>query len=87
MNAGRNKKATANLDLTNGEPMRLLVLFAIPMLIGSVFQLMYNMVDSIILGKFISARAFASVGATSSTTGFVMMLCNALVGGFTIQIS
>lgn len=87
MNTGRNKKATANLDLTNGEPMRLLILFAIPMLIGSVFQLMYNMVDSIILGKFISARAFASVGATSSTTGFVMMLCNALVGGFTIQIS
>jgi len=81
------KKAASNLDLTSGEPMRLLILFAIPMLIGSVFQLLYNMVDSIILGKFISAQAFASVGATSSTTAFVMMICNALVGTFTIQVS
>ncbi len=81
------KKQTANIDLTQGEPMRLLILFSIPMLVGSVFQLLYSMVDSIVLGKFISARAFASVGATTSTTGFVMMICNALVGAFTIQIS
>ena len=79
--------AASNLDLTTGEPMRLLILFAIPMLVGSVFQLLYNMVDSVVLGKFISAQAFASVGATSSTTAFVMMICNALVGTYTIQVS
>ena len=40
-------KKNKNLDMTQGEPAKLLLLFALPMLIGSVFQMMYNMVDTI----------------------------------------
>lgn len=75
------------MDMTIGNPTKLLVLFAIPMLIGSVFQLMYNMVDTIVLGRFVSAEALASVGATTSTTGMIIMWGNALTNGISILIS
>lgn len=80
------KKSKA-LDLTNGEPMRLLILFAIPMLIGGVFQLFYNMVDTIVLGKFVSAEALASVGATGSTFSMFMLAGNAVTNAVSILIS
>ena len=53
------QRKSSSIDLTRGEPMKLLILFAIPMLIGSVFQLMYNMVDSAVLGRFVSKNALA----------------------------
>ena len=70
------KKNTAALDLTDGNPIRLLVLFSIPMFIGALFNLMYNMVDTVILGRFVSAEALASVGAAGST----FMLFNTFSG-------
>lgn len=75
------------MDMTVGEPMKLLIVFVIPMLIGSVFQLMYNMVDTIVLGRFVSAEALASVGATTSTTGMIIMLGNALTNTISILVS
>ena len=51
-------------DMTRGNPTRLLIQFAIPMMIGGIFQLMYNMVDTIVLGRFVGAGALASIGAT-----------------------
>ena len=70
------KKNTPALDLTDGNPIRLLVLFSIPMFIGALFNLMYNMVDTVILGRFVSAEALASVGAAGST----FMLFNTFSG-------
>lgn len=75
------------MDLTQGNPMRLLVLFALPMLVGSVFQLFYNMVDTIVLGKFVSAEALASVGATSSTYSMFIMAANAITNAMSILVS
>lgn len=75
------------MDMTVGSPMRLLIVFAIPLLIGSIFQMMYNMVDTIVLGRFVSAEALASVGATSSTVGLIVMIGNALTNGMSILIS
>lgn len=60
-------KKTATLDMTTGSPLKLLILFAIPMLVGGVFQLFYNMVDTMVLGRFVSAEALAAVGATEAT--------------------
>ena len=80
------KKAKA-LDLTTGNPTKLLILFALPMLIGSIFQLCYNMVDTIVLGKFVSPEALASVGATTSTTMMFTMSANAVTNAITILIS
>lgn len=81
------QRKNTSLDLTRGDPMKLLILFAIPMLVGSIFQLMYNMVDSAILGRFVSKNALAAVGATQSTMSLVIMLGNAVTNGFSILIS
>ena len=80
-------RRSGSMDMTVGSPTKLLVVFAIPMLIGAVFQLMYNMVDTIVLGKFVSAEALASVGATTSTTGMVIMIGNALTNAVSILVS
>ena len=82
---GRRK--AANLDMTKGEPARLLVLFAIPMLIGAVFQLMYNMTDTLVVGRFASVDALAAIGATSSTTSLIIMLGQGLTNAVSVVIS
>ena len=79
--------AKRSLDLTTGDPMLLLIRFAVPMLIGSVFQLLYNMVDTMVLGKFVSAEALASVGATGSTHGMFLLVSNAITNAMSILIS
>ena len=79
--------AKRSLDLTTGDPMLLLIRFAVPMLIGSVFQLLYNMVDTMVLGKFVSAEALASVGATGSTHGMFLLVSNAVTNAMSILIS
>ena len=82
---GRRK--AANLDMTKGGPARLLVLFAIPMLIGGVFQLMYNMTDTLVVGRFASVDALAAIGATSSTTSLIIMLGQGLTNAVSVVIS
>lgn len=57
-----------NGDMTEGSILKQLIWFAFPLLIGALFQLMYNMTDSIILGKFVGAEALAAIGATNTTT-------------------
>ena len=54
-------------DMTEGPITRQLVLFALPLLWGALFQLMYNTTDSVILGKFVGADALAAIGATGTT--------------------
>ena len=81
------KRNNGGMDMTVGSPTKLLVLFAIPMLIGSIFQLMYSMVDTIVLGRFVSAEALASVGATGSTVGMIIMWGNAVTNGISILVS
>lgn len=76
-----------NLDMTQGNPTRLLLLFAIPMWIGGIFQLLYNMVDTIVVGRFVSLNALAAIGATATTTMFFMLVGNALTNAISIVIS
>ncbi|MDD3165542.1 MAG: MATE family efflux transporter [Oscillospiraceae bacterium] len=55
-------------DMTIGKPAGVLVRFAIPMIIGNLFQQLYNIVDSIIVGNFVGSDALAAVGVTSTIT-------------------
>ena len=57
-------------DMTVGTPYKLLLAFAIPLLIGNVFQQLYNMVDSVIVGRFVSANALGAIGTTASLQFF-----------------
>lgn len=77
----------ANLDMTQGSPAKLLIFFAIPMLIGGIFQLMYNMVDTIVVGRFVSIDALAAIGAAGSTSMFIMLMGNGLTNGLSVIVS
>ncbi len=74
-------------DMTAGSPTRHLLLFSLPMLIGNIFQQAYNLADSIIVGRFVGADAFAAVGATSSICFLFFALCNGLGGGGGVILS
>ena len=62
-------------DMTVGTPYKLLLAFAIPLLIGNVFQQLYNMVDSVIVGRFVSANALGAIGTTASLQFFFFFTC------------
>ena len=62
--------------MTQGNTVRLLLTFSVPMLIGNIFQQLYNLADSVIVGQLIGADALASIGATASITFFFFALCN-----------
>lgn len=74
-------------DMTVGKPVGLLLSFMLPMLIGNVFQQFYNMVDSMIVGKYVGADALAAVGATSSLNFLIFSLCGGMSNGIGIIIS
>ena len=66
-----------NIDMTKGEPIKLILSFALPMFIGNIFQQVYNLTDAAIVGKFVGADALASVGATGT---IVFLLLSWLIG-------
>ena len=59
------RKGTKQLDMTKGSPAGLLISFAIPIFLGNVFQQLYNIMDSVIVGRFVGADALAAVGVCS----------------------
>lgn len=74
-------KGTHNINMTQGDPTRLLVRFAIPMLIGNLFQQAYSLADSMIVGQLLGANALAAVGATGSLTFLFFSVCSGVASG------
>lgn len=74
-------------DLTKGNPLRVILAFTIPLLIGSFFQLTYNFADSMIVGHTLGQEAFAAVGATSSLTFLIIGFAQGLTSGLCIVTS
>ena len=74
-------------DMTNGSPLRLMILFTIPVLIGNVFQNVYNLVDSVIVGQFLGVNALAAVGMTGTLTFLVFGWVNGMASGFGILLA
>lgn len=68
-------------DMTTGSPAKHILIFALPMLIGNLFQQVYNLADSIIVGNFVGPDAFGAIGATSSITFLFFALCNGVGNG------
>lgn len=69
-------------DLTRGAPLRLIVQYAMVLMISSVCQYLYNVVDTMVVGRFISSDALAAVGATGSITFLILGLVNGISSGF-----
>lgn len=74
-------------DMTTGNPVKLILYFSIPLLIGNIFQQFYSMVDTIIVGRFIGVEALASVGSTGSMVFLVNGFVMGLTSGFSVLVS
>ena len=72
------------MDLTEGNPFRSLLTFAVPVILGNLFQLFYTLADSVIVGKTLGADSLAAVGSTSIIIYFVFCFINGFTGGFGI---
>ena len=74
-------------DLTSGSPMRLILGFTLPTLLGLLFQQLYNMVDAMIVGKLLGSQALGAVGSTGSINFFVIGFCLGVCSGFAIPVA
>lgn len=74
-------------DMTVGNPTRIILLFAIPLLIGNVFQQFYNMADTLIVGRCIGVDALAAVGSVGSIVFAYLGFVNGVTSGFAIPIA
>lgn len=74
-------------SMTEGSPARLILMFTLPMLVGNLFQQFYNMVDSIVVGRFVGANALAAVGATGSLNFLFFSLCFGVSAGVGVVVS
>ena len=75
------------INMTEGSIVKLILRFSIPLLIGNIFQQLYNFADSVIVGKFISADALAAIGATASISFLFFALCNGFAAGGGILVA
>lgn len=73
--------------MTEGPILKRIILFAVPLLIGNLFQQLYNTVDSVIVGNFVSAQALAAVGSTGPVVNTLIGLFSGLSTGGTVIIS
>lgn len=69
------------LDMTKGEPSRIILKFFIPLFIGDLFQQLYSIIDAIVIGKFVGTDAFAAVGSSSAVTVFITSILLGLAMG------
>ena len=77
----RSSRTGSTLNMTEGKPLGLLAVFALPLLIGNLFQQAYNLADSMIVGQLLGANALAAVGATGSISFLFFSIFNGISGG------
>lgn len=71
-------------ELTHGNPAKLIILFALPLFVGNVFQQFYSMVDMVVVGQTLGKDALAAVGATSSVSFLIIGFAQGLTAGLSI---
>ncbi len=69
------------LNMTKGNPSRIILKFFVPLFIGDLFQQFYSIIDAIIIGKFVGTAAFAAVGSSSAVTVFITSILLGLAMG------
>lgn len=73
--------------MVKGNPLKLMVQFALPLLLGNLLQQTYNIIDAAIVGQILGAKALASVGATSSVQFLVLGFCIGICAGFGVPVA
>ena len=74
-------------DMTKGSPMKLILGFSVPLLFGFLFQQFYNLVDTLIVGRYLGVDALAAVGATGSLNFLIIGFCMGVCNGFAIPLA
>ena len=74
-------------DMTSGSPGRLIILFAIPLMLGNICQQLYTMVDTMVVGQIAGVEALAALGAVDFLMWVVTGISTGLTQGFSIQLS
>ena len=75
------------IDMSVGHPIKVILIFAIPLFIGALFQQVYNVVDTMIAGHLISDQAISAIGSTSSLYALIINLALGLNTGYSILMS
>ena len=81
------KETVMTNDMTKGSPVRLILSFMIPTYLGNIFQQFYNLVDSIVAGRYIGVNALAAIGSTASLIFLVIGWLNGITSGFAIMVA
>ena len=74
-------------DLTKGYPAKVIIMFTLPLILGSIFQQFYNITDSKIVSEYVSSEALAAVGATAVVSNTLIGFINGMTQGFSILIA
>lgn len=74
-------------SMTEGSPTRLIFTFALPLMVGNVFQQLYTVVDTAVVGQFVGVGALASLGAADSPNWGVLGIIQGLTQGFSILMA
>ena len=73
--------------MTNGSPMKLILGFSVPLLFGFLFQQFYNLMDTLIVGRFLGVDDLAAVGSTGSVNFLIIGFCMGVCNGFAIPLA
>ena len=75
----QNKQKSTARDMTEGPILRQILLFAFPLMLGNIFQMLYNTVDVWVVGNFVSTEALAAVGSTTVIVNMLVFFFNGFI--------
>ena len=79
-------KSTTARDMTHGSIIKQIILFSLPLMLGNIFQMLYNTVDSIVVGNYVSKQALAAVGSTTVIVNILVFFFNGFSVGAGVVI-
>ena len=80
-------RKSAVRDMTDGSIIKQIILFALPLMLGNIFQMLYNTVDSIVVGNFVGTQALAAVGSTTMIVNMMVFFFNGFSTGAGVVIA
>lgn len=83
----RGQVLRSNVDMTQGRPLNVIFSFALPLLMGNLFNQLYNVVDTAIVGRALGADALAAVGSTGNVNACLFLLLAGLATGVSVIVS
>ena len=81
------QRISSTRDMTEGSIVRQVVLFSLPLMLGNIFQMLYNTVDTVVVGNYVSTQALAAVGSTTMIVNMAVFFFNGFSVGAGVVIS